>query len=186
MKKLVLVTLSALGLLLSGCSKNQIDQFIGQFANTFGKNITIAPGDRTPPVVTLVVPYNNSQVTLSATGQPMTFLIHKGDEFYVVAIAEDPEGVKTVGVTTSQFVRCSKDGQAYTSSSGGQQTYTGPGAIGQSGLTRLWLPVLVSGNLVGCGPGETDEGTAYSVSAFGTNFSGGSSTSQAAVFKAAP
>src|ERR1051326_5731596 len=129
MNRMWVLGLTAIAFGLSGCAS-----FVEQFARSFGDSVTIARGDKTPPDVTLHVPSGDGEIVLHVSGAPATVPIKASDAFYVVAVAEDPEGVKSVGLSASQSILCTKDGQTQGASAAGRTSYEGPGSAGSPGL----------------------------------------------------
>jgi hypothetical protein len=130
----------------------------------------------------LTIPDLGSGETV-VTGTPITIQMDPASSFFVIAAAEDPEGVKEVGFSGHSTVQCRRDGVGYTQ----QATLIGPtdtdnAVPGGQALTRRWLPRLVNDTYLRCGGGWTFVSASLTLQARGMNFSGGAATSAAATF----
>lgn len=159
--------------------------FIDQFAATFGQVVTVPASDSTPPAVTLTIPDQGSgQIVLGSSSAPVQ--IPMGQQgFFVVAAAEDPEGVKEVGFVGESRLQCRNEkegiGQIQTATLVGPSDTDNTGPGGQA-LTRRWLPRFLDDTYLQCGTGWTRVSASVTLRALGRNFSGPEVVSAAATF----
>jgi hypothetical protein len=149
----------------------------------FGSLVPIPVTDRTPPTVTLNVPYQVlGQIVLGTNSAPVTISMDNGANFFVVAVSEDPEGVKQVGFSGSSTLIC-KQGNIGSNQYADLQgpTNTDNGASGTA-LTRRWLPTFVDDTYLRCSAGWSRVSATLTLQAEGQNFGGGSGHSASASF----
>jgi len=182
---LLLAATSALALSCEpGCQKS-LDPLLDQYAGTFGSVVSIPADDATAPTVTLVIPdLGSGPVALTATSPPLTVSLSPSSNFFVIASAEDPDGVKEIGFRGTYGVECITGDQFNQFSTGLQgPTEVNPGTSG-SAFTRRWVPRLVDERLLRCGPGETRRRATITLQAYGRNFSGLTGQSGSVTFTA--
>jgi hypothetical protein len=157
---------------VQGCSPELLEEFLG----TFGDTVVVDPPDSTPPIVSLIFfdPTSGKKVILKSGDPSKTIAIKKHDSFFVVAVAEDPQGVKKLTVYPSSSVDCESVGSIgckvpplFTTSS--ISSNAGPG---ETATTKLWLPRLVDGRVGACPAPCKLKGVAISTFAEAENFSG--------------
>ncbi|WP_157652580.1 hypothetical protein [Burkholderia ubonensis] len=155
---LLLLTVS-----LSGCAG-----FADQFASTFGQLVTVPQTNRTPPNVTLTVVLDTGSIVLGPKDQ--TFQLDRSASVFIVAIAEDAGGVKSVGFDYETTMYCAMHGTASSPTPEPlSNEWVVGGGPGSQAVTRLWLPKLFEGGLdASCEPGSF---AAVGVRAKGSNFS---------------
>src|SRR5262245_20100500 len=109
-------------ILVAACAQRgcePLDPLLAQFADTFGSVVPAQPADPTPPTVTLTIPdLGSGQISLTPTSSPVNISLKPGQSFFVIASAEDPEGVKEVGFRGSFAIECSYEGEVSTASTG--------------------------------------------------------------------
>ena len=167
-----------------GCRKGA-ENLIDQFAATFGQVVTVPQSDSTPPNVTLTIPDQGSgQIVLNPTSAPVQIPMG-ATGFFIVAAAEDPEGIREVGFVGESRVQCrnEKEGigsiQIATLLGPSDTDNTSPG--GQA-LTRRWLPRFVDDTFLQCGTGWTRVSASMTLRALGKNFFGPPVASAPATF----
>lgn len=158
-----------------------------QFFQSFGQSVKVAPGDSSPPTVTLIIP------ALVGRGQTV---LHSGDtsikihmkdikgQFFIIASAEDPQGVQSVCFQINSGNQCDCDGTGESSSPlESASCYANNVSPGSFATTKLWIQYLIDPDTVfsckkeGCtGVGEV------SAWAYATNFSGQQSATAAVTF----
>lgn len=185
MSRKVGFTVAAVTLGLSGCAP-YLEQFLAQFERSFGDSVIIPQSDNTPPDVSLHIPSGNGEIVLHVGDGPRTIPIKPSDTFYVVAVAEDQQGVRSVSLYASQSISCTADRETGGGAATGYSSYVGPGSPGKTGLTRLWMPYQVSGGLVTCPPDSDANNSSYSIAASGENFSGKRASTPWVTFVPAP
>ncbi len=91
---------------ICGCNKS----FVEDFAASFGESVIVADRDDTPPTVTLSIPDIGGEARdLVQGGADYRIDIQLSDRFFIVASAEDPEGVKEVAVVGVVEIHCTND-----------------------------------------------------------------------------
>ena len=90
------------------CTPSIVDEFV----QSFGEQVVVGTDDKTPPEVSLVFyhPATGNKIILKSGDQPMKISIKKSDYFYVVGVAEDPQGVKEISVFPSTSIDCKSEG----------------------------------------------------------------------------
>jgi hypothetical protein len=186
LKLWVYILLATLGVSAcnDGCRKSA-DEFTDQFAATFGQVVTAPASDSTPPTVTLTIPDQGSgQIVLGSSSAPVQVPMGRNG-FFVVAAAEDPEGIKEVGFVGESRLQCRNEkegiGQIQTATLLGPTDTDNTGTGGQA-LTRRWLPRFVDDTYLQCGTGWTRVSASVTLRALGRNFSGPEVISAAATF----
>lgn len=156
----------------SGCfTPEAAEDFLDAFAGSFGETVTVTESDSTPPTVTLEIPdLGSGPIVIGPGDPPVTLNLSLGQNFYVVGVAEDPEGVQSVGFSGSSTTQCESGGLGsiqFATLLGPMQT--DDASPGGTALTRRWQPTLIT-DAYGCGSATGS----YSVSLVvrGRNFSG--------------
>ncbi len=176
MKKSGLWMLVVLG--LSGCTPTMTAELLDGFGRSFGETVTVSDSDTSAPTVTLSIPdlgNGMGAVVLHPGDAPLT--IHVGglnmNGFFIVATAEDPQGVKSICISSGFRRECSSGGVtqlsqplSYDNCDESQAT------VGGTATTKRWLPRYVDLAVVSACPPGQDGGTTLGFSATGTNFSG--------------
>ena len=166
----------------SGCEKNVAD-FLDQFAATFGSLVPISPGDRTPPTVTLTIPNEGSgQIVLGGSSASATIAMSNSAGFFIVAVAEDPEGVKQVGFSGSSFLNCKSGNIAFNQYGDLLGPTDSDKGTGGQALTRRWLPRYIDDSYLQCPSGWTRIQATLTLRADGLNFGGLAGHSASATF----
>src|SRR5258708_18603643 len=105
----LLVSLVGSASLVHGCGPKQANDFIDQALPAFyGQVVTAPQNDPTPPVATLKIPDLGAGAKTLVTGQsdvtiPIT---SKQSPYFVLAVADDPQGVKEVDLFGGGSIRC--------------------------------------------------------------------------------
>ena len=138
---LLLAATSALALSCEpGCQKS-LDPLLDQYAGTFGSVVSIPADDATAPTVTLVIPdLGSGPVALTATSPPLTVSLSPSSNFFVIASAEDPDGVKEIGFRGTYGVECITGDQSINSLRGyrvRQRSTRAPAAVPSPGAGCL-------------------------------------------------
>lgn len=95
--------------LMQGCTPKQANDFVDQSLQAFyGQVVTVPRRDTTPPIATLKIPDLGSGAKTLVTGQsditiPIT---PKQSPFFVIGVADDPEGVKEVDLFGGGNINC--------------------------------------------------------------------------------
>lgn len=171
---LSLTPLLLLLILIGGCQgcRSQSEKLTTEFFATFGDAVECPTSDVTPPAVKLVFehPASGQQVTLGSGHADLTIPIRTTDRFFVVAVAEDPEGVSKLSIFGPSAPTCkSVDGIGCQVGPG----LTVPSSLTPTGaLTRLWLPYQVAVNGASCPAGCEFASWRQSISATAVNCSG--------------
>jgi len=162
---------------LSGCSN-----FLDQFAKSFGNSVTIPQSDTTPPTVKLIIPDRGSGQVIVTTNSGNTFSIKKDETFFVVAMAEDPEGVQELRIRSTTSTTCRDGDQTSTTEPSSSEIVDSvtPTPGGQA-LTKRWLPTEVAAYGY-CDPTLEFE-TSLTISVSAKNFSGQAGNNAVAIFK---
>lgn len=184
---LSLVTIAAIACDQSACRTISMD-LLDQFAASFGDVVTVPQADSTPPSVSLTISDRGSgKIVLTSASAPLRISLDRSDSFFVIAAAEDPEGVKEVGFVGGSRVQCTRDGVGYiqTATLIGPTDIDNAGAGGQA-LTRRWLPRFVDDSYLGCSSGWTFVSASLTLQAQGKNFSGGAAQSAPVTFTWSP
>jgi hypothetical protein len=172
--------------LAQGCTPEMAQDVLEGFLGTFGDLVEVDPPDSTPPVVSLVFfdPTSGNKIVLKPGDSSKTISIKKSHRFFVVAVAEDLQGVKRLTVYPSSSVECEPVGgigckvlPLFTTHS--MSSDAGPG---ETALTRFWLPRLVDGGMGACPPPCELKSVRISTFAEGENFSGLKATSPTVTF----
>lgn len=167
----------------SGCAREVAEDFLDAFAGSFGETVTVTDSDSTPPAVTLEIPdIGSGPIVIGPGDPPVTLNLSLGQSFFVVGVAEDPEGVQSVGFSGSSRRECSSGsgiGSIQFATLLGP-TSTDDASPGETALTRRWQPTLITDSY-GCGSGSTGS---YRISLIvrGKNFSGQERVTNAATF----
>jgi hypothetical protein len=82
-------------LLLAGCA---------------GSAVVVPPTDKTPPRVDLTSMGAGESITVNASTGPRSLVLDAGDVLFILAKAEDPEGVRRVTIHGELTTDCAKDG----------------------------------------------------------------------------
>ena len=179
-----LLTAFAVALLQSckGC-EDENATFLRQFADTFGSVVDIPVSDATPPTVTLTIPdLGSGQVVLTESSASSTIPMTGVPGFFIIATAEDAQGVKEVGFEGSSTVTCHQDGVSYNQTADLQGPKSSdPGASGKA-LTRRWLPDYIDDTYLGCFEGWERRSASLTLHAIGSNFGGLSGHSASVTF----
>jgi hypothetical protein len=119
-----------------------------QFIQSFGPPVTVTRKDTSPPTVTLIIPdLGNGQIILHPGDKTKT--IHMSSikpygQIFVIASAEDPQGVQSVCIQPDEFVECSLAGQGFNQSFPlPPPTCSGYDRQVKTATTKLWVPFLV-------------------------------------------
>jgi len=160
-------------LVLAGCTATMTEELLDAFAGSFGDTIVVPASDASPPAIKLSIPDlgivlhpGDADATIDVSGMNINGV-------FIVAEAEDAQGVKSVCLQ-SGFVRsCSGGGIGSTSQSlSSAQCDESTAAPGGTATTRRWLPKYVDYDVVSaCGDGQ-EGGTTLSFFATATNFAG--------------
>lgn len=175
-------------LALTGCpnvNQKLLNQFINDLGDSFGSSVKVDPKDKTAPKVTLIIPdlVGTGEKQLNPEDQSITIYVEaikasgNWGPFFVVASAEDPEGVQSVCIVAHawNYCDCGEDVTgAKTSLEGPPICYTRSGHLGSVTTTKLWMPYLIDPVIFDCG-NCTGGGGIYFV-ATATNYSGQKST----------
>lgn len=179
MKFSFILKLSAAVLVVSmlGCSS-----FLDQFAKSFGNLVVIPQSDTTPPSVKLIVPDRGSgQVTIT-TNSGNNISIKKDETFFVVAEAEDPEGIQELRISRTTSTTCRNNGEASTGAPLSSQIVDSVNLNpGDKALTKRWIPTEVAAYGY-CDP-QSDYETRLVIVVTAKNFSGLSGNEVVAAFK---
>lgn len=189
-----LIRRSALSLVVgtavaAGCTPGIATGLVEDFANTFGDSVTIPDSDQTPPSVRLVFDRPGSgTVELVPGDAPVTVTLEAGERFFVVGSAEDPEGVKQVSLVGEAQVNCTSDGIGSITHFLLNAASIDDGGPGDIGLTRRWVPFLLSvDEWSRCfGEGFEQVSTTITLQAVGRNFSDLTTTTPPVTFGHAP
>ena len=152
-KFMALFAVLAVLLLGAGCSKGVSDSILEGFLDSFGDVVTYPDSDTTPPSVFLVFdhPGTGKQVTLKPGDPDMTVHIKPSDRFFVVAVAEDPDGVKDIKIWGGYVKECEAGDIAMRSGPAGLfSNFPDKAGPGDNVLTRRWLPKLINGKTATC------------------------------------
>lgn len=172
----LLFCLFSVALALTECTPKIAKSILDDFASSFGDSVTIPESDPTPPLVSLTVPeFPSGQKVLMPGDSPHSASIGVGDSFFVVAAAEDPEGVKLVQVISHVHVHCTNDaGIGQLRSFSPISTDSDDSGPGDVGLTRRWIPQRVSLDYAHCAEPQDFRLTSVviEVKGRGANFSG--------------
>ena len=104
--RLTLVLLmAALGSLT--CTPDMTAEILDGFLRTFGTTVTIPATDSTEPTVTFTVPTDSGNEVLGPSDAPLSRTMDWNDIIYVVAAAEDPEGVRSIEIIGEATLYCS-------------------------------------------------------------------------------
>ena len=177
-----------LSLALIGCpnvNQQLLNQFITNLGDSFGSSVKVDPKDKTPPKVTLIIPdlVGTGEKQVNPGDQPITIYVEaiqasgNWGPFFVVASAEDPEGVQSVCIVSIAWKYCDC-GEGATGAEAPLETptcYTRNGRLGSVTTTKLWIPYLIDPVIFSCGQLCTGGGGIYFV-ATATNYSGQKST----------
>jgi hypothetical protein len=162
-------------LIFISCSKESKKDIIDEIAKSFGDPVKVSESDSTPPSISLVFndPSTGKKIVLKPTDAPITIPIKVLDRFYVVAIAEDQQGVKDVRIRGTLRKRCKSGDYGMLQTGHIFADFPGNAGVGDWASTRRWLPKLVDGRFAKC----TTKGwelVSYSISlhAEAENFSG--------------
>jgi hypothetical protein len=130
-------------LTMGGCGTKETEQeLVTQVLSTFGDPVECTESDSTPPSTELVFshPVTGKTIRLKSGDTDMTIPIKPTDRFFVMAVAEDPEGVKEIKIYPPSGLECEpvdETGCKVLSS-------TVPKTLRVGGaLTRLWLQVQI-------------------------------------------
>ena len=162
-------------LVLHACTPRVTDSLLDSFANSFGESVTIPESDSTPPAVSLTIPVPSGERTLRPGDAPYSTSIDADDTFFVVAAAEDSQGVMMVQVVGHVHVNCTNDaGIGQLRSFSPITTDTDEGGPGDLGLTRRWIPYRVNLDYAFCAQPQDFRLVSVEIEVFGrgTNFSG--------------
>jgi len=177
-----------LSLALIGCpnvNQKLINQFIRDLGDSYGSSVKVDPKDSTPPKVTLIIPdlVGTGEKKLNPGDESITIYVEaikasgNWGQFFVVASAEDPEGVQSVCIVSNAWRYCDC-GEGFTGAETSVTTptcYTRSGRLGSVTTTKLWMPYLIDPGIFSCGNYCTGGGGIYFV-ATATNYSGQKST----------
>ena len=141
----------------AACTPAIADTVLDAFAGSFGETVTVAEYDATPPTVTLEIPdLGSGPIVVGEGGASVTIDLELGQVFFVLGVAEDPEGVKSVGFFGSSTRFCHSPGSEIGTTT--FATLIGPNSVddaaaGESAFTRRWQPTLIT-DAYGCASGQ--------------------------------
>ncbi len=167
---------SILSLLATGsiCANLEefIDPLIDQFARSFGQSVPVPATDVTRPLVTLSVPDfvgGGPNLVLDPTSLPLNVEVKPSSiSFYVTAVAEDPEGVKSAAVQGKAVLRCSNDdGIGQLREAVIIVASTDDAVIGENSFTRRWILFRVHSDFIHCAERDTFRPIAIEFQLFG-------------------
>jgi hypothetical protein len=165
---------------LGGCASA-----IDGFAQSFGQPVVVSGNDKSPPDTTLQIPdYGFGARVLHVGDAAVTMPIRPTDRFFIVAAAEDPEGVKGVRIEGEAQLQCT-NGHGI-----GELRIFGPilvsdvdgAGVGGSALTRRWFPMIIDPRDYPCTAGFTAESLTVTLHAVGTNFAGQETSTPSVTF----
>jgi len=178
------LVLLAVLFVISGCDAKDwlLVRLLDEF---YGDPVRYPKADTTPPKVSLIIPDRGSgRTVLTESSAPVTLTLKKDETFFLIAVAEDPEGVQWIRFRGGVSERCREyDG---TQESASTYTFDGPveqvqGTPGQVS-TKLFVLKPISERALGCAEGYGPTRITISARAIGSNFHGGEGQSAAAVF----
>jgi hypothetical protein len=180
MRKKILASITIIILSVSGCSSSSAELFGDILISLTGKGVKVPESDSTPPKVKIIIPYlgpGGSNVEI--TNSPKTINLTSdlvNDGFHVIAVAEDPEGVKSINIPMHDItVFCKSSGnlaqnQYYLMSGLGNSSKA---KVGEMATTKLWVDYFVylaPYESSSCNPGFSFSSVSLSFNAEGQNF----------------
>jgi len=104
---------------LYSCTQKEAGDFVNQFIKGFyGDGVVVSLRDTTPPTATIRIPDLGSGITtLTTGGSGITIPVTKAmGSFYVLASADDPEGIQEVDLVGGGEIKCSNNDGASSNS----------------------------------------------------------------------
>jgi len=182
----VLICIFAVAILIQGCTQETISDILDEFFGSFGDVVVVDPPDSSPPEVKLVFqdPTTGKQIELNPGDPEMEISIKNTDRFYVIAVAEDPQGVKelTVYPVSAEICKSNEGIGCKVFPLTQTQKISSSAGPGDSATTKLWLPRLVDGDIGYCPPPCELQSVSIITYADAENFSGLRSSSSTVVF----
>ena len=169
------------------CSPEMSEEILDEFLGTFGDLVEVDITDATPPAVSLVFidPASGNKVVLKPGEPSKTMSIKKHDRFFVMAVAEDPQGVKKLTIYPSSNVECEplmENVKCKVMNLSSTSDIVSNAQQGENTATKLWLPRLVDGRMGSCPRSCKLKSAQISTYAHAENFSGLTSTSPSITF----
>jgi hypothetical protein len=191
MRRVCLSVVGALGLavLSPGCTGGVDTGLLDSFLGTFGEPVTVPQADRSPPQASLIFnhPRTGKRTVVKPGDAPLSVSLKTTDRFFVIAAADDPQGVKDIRVIGSMEKRCTSERVGMKQSGSLFLSFPDNGGPGDTALTRRWLPFLIDGaQAQSCPSGYTLFSYVVSIHGVGENFHGGTSTTPTVTFSVSP
>jgi len=172
-------------LFVSACTPEEVEEFL---IALFGNPVVVDPPDDSAPVVSLIFfdPATGQKVTLKTGDPPTERTIQKSDHFFVLAVAEDPQGVRNVTVFPTGSIDCKPKGDigCLLHLSFQPYSFTSSAGVGDTATTKLWLVREIDGGVSSdaCPSHCTLKSVRIGLYARGENFSGLASASPQLTF----